>query len=228
MKCPKCKTDGAYQPLLRQLECPNGSCSFYVAPKVHYAVHSVDMKKPDKNGDTWHAAFTENPRAIGLKPMKPSDIIMGEHSPEIHPWTSYEDAQIRMLWSRQSAYILGQSLARSEEAVRSRAIKLGLRLTTGYNPCNEITLSDPTKDKYPLDSFEVMEVTTERNHYSKHIQMRVTLVGNFYSEKDMADARVALYEILRKRTRREVEKIEGEMSHGYGILDNKRIGVGKF
>lgn len=29
MKCPKCKTDGAYQPLLRQLECPNHSCSFY-------------------------------------------------------------------------------------------------------------------------------------------------------------------------------------------------------
>lgn len=55
MKCPNCKTDGAYQPLLRHLECVNASCNFYVAPpkkKIFYAIHSVDMK-PNKNGDVF-------------------------------------------------------------------------------------------------------------------------------------------------------------------------------
>ena len=32
MKCPKCGNKNAYQPLTRQLECPNMSCEFYVGP----------------------------------------------------------------------------------------------------------------------------------------------------------------------------------------------------
>lgn len=69
MKCPNCKTDGGYQPLLRKFECASKSCELYIeSPKVHYAIHSVDIK--NKNNDIY-TSF--DPKAIGPKPS-PLDI----------------------------------------------------------------------------------------------------------------------------------------------------------
>jgi len=33
MKCPKCSTEGAYEPLLSPIECTNSLCGLYVKPK---------------------------------------------------------------------------------------------------------------------------------------------------------------------------------------------------
>ena len=73
MKCPDCKTDGAYQPLLRQLECVSILCKFYVEPKdFHTTLEEPGAYSHPKDGD-YTEAIQKNaltfPVADGTKPL---------------------------------------------------------------------------------------------------------------------------------------------------------------
>ena len=102
----------------------------------------------------------------------------------------------------------------------------------GNNPCREITLGPIKKiDVYPLDSFNIVDVVREGDYRSDYRSLRVTLRGYFFSQKEMEEACEALKEILRKRTKKEVKKIENSYnwnSHGYGAIDGAKISLRKF
>jgi len=92
MKCPNCKTDGAYQPLLRQLECANVLCKFYVEPKdFHTTLEKPAWPVKDKK---LTGTFSDFPAFDGTKPFfseRSIDRFRQEYETQWEPVKVIED-----------------------------------------------------------------------------------------------------------------------------------------
>ena len=236
MKCPNCKTDGAYEPLLRPIECVNAKCKLYVKPKVFYAIHSVDIKKPKepvkvfygppgqeremKQSDATYEYTSLDPKAIGVRP-KPIDI-----KKDIAKCKKYFDEILGHPFHGQNPcgeVPLGTGgPVVSSWPTRDRKLIADDTFRREY----EANWDSPVEPKEPvsLDSMKIMDVRTETDTFSRRTTLDIRLVGNFRTVREANEVRQKIAELLAPPKRPPT----GYMSHGYGILDSKRILTAKF